>query len=347
MNKLVRSVSSMYSYCLTAAVSEALDEILEMMETLINEYSYQDKQLNKMHATLTVLEYGYNSLRQQLSGAECSVSELLALSSSSPIILYDEIESVECALDDITTCIDDAESTLEVIKSNIHPCGEGDWELVVEEDYSVEGNDECPGDWVGVVVSGRRFCGGQSVGSSTAFCDSAVFSVDRDYRKVCGRIVGYGYFLNTGFIFRPNDIEQPYLDGVSLTHGEANSRTHIWSFVASIAQDTPASIDRMALCPCHPDFPTGAFVPSFIGNDYFCESGVPLAAVFNLPPVAHHLDDPLWDGRQCHETCCNSSPYFVKALDSPTSEQLEFRICNNAIFPNQNNIVEKMKIFIQ
>ena len=329
-------------------MSEALDEILEMMETLMNEYSYQDKQLNKMHATLTVLEYGYNSLRQQLSGAECSVSELLALSSSSPVILYDEIESVECALDNITTCIDDAESTLEVIKSNIHPCGEGDWELVVEEDYSVEGDDDCPGDWEEYTEGGKRYCGGGTVdtGAPLPFCDSAVFSVGRDYSKVCGRIVGYGYGSNIAFsIGGVDDVEVEYVDGLSLTHGSAGSRTHIWTFAIGVAESVAATASSQAnLCPCHPDF-TGTAAPAFLNDDYFCESGVPIDA--GSIPVQSHVTDPLWDGKQCQAMCCNSSPYFVKSLDSSTSEPLEVRICNNVESPTQNNLVEKIEIFVQ
>ena len=327
-------------------MSEALDEILEMMETLMNEYSYQDKQLNKMHATLTVLEYGYNSLRQQLSGAECSVSELLALSSSSPIILYDEIESVECALDDITTCIDDAESTLEVIKCNIHPCGEGYWELVVEEDYSVEGGDNCPGDWEVNTESGKQYCGGETADTSApaAFCDSAVFSVGRGYSKVCGRIVGYGYGSNIAFsIGSVDDVEAAYVDGLSLTHGSAGSQTHIWTFAIGVAEGAAAA-SQPNLCPCHPDF-SGTVAPTFLNDDYFCESGFPFDDGTGSVPDDTHLTDPLWDGRQCQEMCCNSSPYFVKSLNSSTSEALDVRICNHVVSSTQNNLVEKIEIF--
>ena len=138
-----------------------MDEIIEMMETLLDEYGNQDKQLNRMHATLVVLEYGYNSLRQQLSGAECSV-----LSRS---IADGLTQGVESKLEEVTSCIDGAESTLESVKSTTHPCGEGDWKLVVDEDYSEDGG------------------------------DSAFFDVNREYTKVCGKIVGYGFGLNAAF----------------------------------------------------------------------------------------------------------------------------------------------------
>jgi hypothetical protein len=329
-------------------VSDALDEILEMMETLRNEYSHQDKQLNKIHATFTLLEYGYNSLRLQLSGAECSASELLTLSSSSAGSLDDHIESLESTLDDIESCVETAESVLEEIKDPIHPCGDGVWELVVKEDYSLAGGDTCPGDWVAVMASGRQFCGGMSVSSSASmpFCDPATFQVGREYSKVCGRIVGYGYGSNEAVAINSvDDVEAEYVDGLSLTHGMAGSRTHVWTFAIGLAENA-ATVPGNA-CPCNPLFPAADFVPSFIGGDIFCESGLELVDGSNPAPAALHLTDPLWDGRQCQDECCNSSPYFVKTLGTSTNEQLEIRICNNANLPSQNNVVEKIEIFVQ
>jgi archaellum component FlaC len=374
-------------------VSDALDEILEMMETLRNEYSHQDKQLNKIHATFTLLEYGYNSLRLQLSGAECSASELLTLSSSSAgslddhieslestlddiescvetaesvleeikdpihpcgdgvweLVVDDHIESLESTLDDIESCVETAESVLEEIKDPIHPCGDGVWELVVKEDYSLAGGDTCPGDWVAVMASGRQFCGGMSVSSSASmvpFCDPATFQVGREYSKVCGRIVGYGYGSNEAVAINSvDDVEAEYVDGLSLTHGMAGSRTHVWTFAIGLAENA-ATVPGNA-CPCNPLFPAADFVPSFIGGDIFCESGLELVDGSNPAPAALHLTDPLWDGRQCQDECCNSSPYFVKTLGTSTNEQLEIRICNNANLPSQNNVVEKIEIFVQ
>ncbi|CAI8043320.1 hypothetical protein GBAR_LOCUS24044, partial [Geodia barretti] len=221
-------------------VSDALDEILEMMETLGNEYSHQDKQLNKIHATFKLLEYGYNSLRLQLSGAECSASELLTLSSSSAGSLDDHVDSLESALDDIESCVETAESVLEEIKGPIHPCGDGVWERVVKEDYCLVGGNTCPGDWVPVMDSGRQFCGGMSVSSSATmpFCDSATFQVGREYSKVCGKIVGYGYGSNEAVaINNMDDVEAVYVDGLSLTRGMAGSRTHVWTFAIGIAEN--------------------------------------------------------------------------------------------------------------
>ena len=100
------------------------------------------------------------------------------------------------------------------------------------------------------------------------------------------------------------------------------------------------------VCPCFPGFPFDSSFLTSLGNDIFCESGISSVAEIFLPLVLH-LDDPLWDGRQCHEQCCNNSPYFVKSLESTTDEELELRICNHSIIPGGNNLVEKVEIYVQ
>ena len=53
---------------------------------------------------------------------------------------------------------------------------------------------------------------------------------------MCGRIRGHGRgwaFYNA--INYNEDIEQPYADGVSLSHGPAGRRRHIWTFAAARA----------------------------------------------------------------------------------------------------------------
>ena len=198
---------------------------------------------------------------------------------------------------------------------------------------------------------GRRFCGGGSVGSPPAlyFCDSAMFTVGREYSKVCGRIVGYGSGTNIAFF--PSlelgaNIEVPYIDGVSLTHCAENSRTHIWTFAMSVTDLTTTGLGFYFVCHCHPGLFSYPSLLAFLGNGIFCESGISLFVPGPLPPVLH-LDDPLWDGRQCREKCCNNSPYFIKSFDSTTDDQLEIRICNHVSFAGGNNVVQKVEIYVQ
>lgn len=168
----------------------------------------------------------------------------------------------------------------------------------------------------------------QSTGS--AACTSAFFpSIGVPYSRVCGRIVAYQrgtaqafheLLFQNQFSFDPNDedltIEDHYIDGVSLTHGTAGSRQHIWSFVT--AEGEYDSFGSIALCSCS----TAAdwqFSTEFVGNDYFCDSG-------NHQNTASssrfYADDPLWDGAGCSHSssCCqfNSPPWFCKPLQLTT-----------------------------
>ena len=323
-------------------MSEALDDIIEMMEQLLKQYGYQDQQLNKIHGTLSVLEYGYNSLRQELGHAECSASEQIGQSRNR---LAGHIDQSEKKLNDITTCLQDVCATLDSVETLVHPCGDGEWRLVIDDKYLHPYNDACPNTWNEFLTGGRRFCARQSTFSNSLMCDSAIFPVAGDeYSRVCGRIVGYGHGSNPAFNFPSLDIESFHVNGLSLTHGAEGSREHIWTFAIGQVEDGIGS-DGTQVCPCHPDFNinNNVNIPPVIGDDYFCESGI---NDNEFSPI-HHLDDPLWDGRQCFSECCNS-PYFVKTLNGgPTSDPLEIRICNNRNIDNSNILVEEIEIYVQ
>ena len=62
-------------------------------------------------------------------------------------------------------------------------------------------------------------------------------------------------------------INGSYVDGVSVTHG--TPRNHIWTFAAGATENDDYNTD---LSPCDTDRPIN--IPRFVGNYYFCESGV-------------------------------------------------------------------------
>ena len=220
-------------------MSETLEDIIEMMEQLLKEYGYQDQQLNKIHGTLSVLEYGYNSLRQELGHAECSASELIGQSSNG---LGEHIEQSEMKLNDITTCLEDAGDTLDSVETLVHPCGDGEWRLVIDDKYLHPYNDACPNTWNEFLTGGRRFCARQSTFSNSPVCDSAFFPVPGDeYSRVCGRIVGYGEANNAAFNFPGLNIEGFYVNGLSLTHGAEGSRDHIWTFAIGVVESATST----------------------------------------------------------------------------------------------------------
>ena len=70
-------------------------------------------------------------------------------------------------------------------------------------------------------------------------CDSVVYSVSgRSYSSVCGKIIAYHKRLSRGLLSVWNNIsvsiEQAYVSGVSITHGQPGARQHVWTFVGTL-----------------------------------------------------------------------------------------------------------------
>ena len=147
-----------------------------------------------------------------------------------------------------------------------------------------------------------------------------------EYTKVCGKILAYQNSSPDGFrtYIGSNDIDGNYVDGVSLTYGDT-PRNHIWTFVAAL--DEAGSGDIYAVCRCSSSLSrVGTRPPSFVGDDYFCDAGGSTFA-FDM----FYGDNPLWDGSGCGSTstCCsfNTPPWFLKELSTPTSDNIEMRVC--------------------
>ena len=106
-------------------------------------------------------------------------------------------------------------------------------------------------------------------------CTSLQFSPNGAYTNVCGRVRGYQYYYPEAFNSGTNSIDSHYLEGISITHG--TPRTHIWSYVAGLTELSHTN----HRCPCARSDPTDRYlVPSFVGEDFYCESG--LDPVFEL-----------------------------------------------------------------
>ena len=98
-------------------------------------------------------------------------------------------------------------------------------------------------------------------------------------------------------------------------------------------------------CPCSSGSPQS--VPSFVGEDYFCESGNSDSSYTNKL----YTSDPLWDGKGCgslEEDCCTvpGLPWFHKVLASSTTDFLEMRICADEVLSNEDIPVELYEIYV-
>ena len=76
--------------------------------------------------------------------------------------------------------------------------------------------------------------------------------------------------------------------------------------------------------------PTTEFnIPSFVGSDYFCETGVPTGTTFTNG-YFYPNGDRLWDGEGCgpSSTCCtfNNPPWFCKQLPQTTTDDMEVSV---------------------
>ena len=198
----------------------------------------------------------------------------------------------------------------------------------------------------------RRLCDIAGYGH----CVATSFSVrGLRYSHVYGRVIAYqnGFPIASNYIHHLgyNSIEQPYMFGVSLTHG-LNPRHHIWTFIG--APDETNSRPQLK-CPCININmqQSSTRVPSFIGNDYFC--GTSLSNKYYTYTKALYPSDPLWDGEGCGPTnaCCsvpnlcgeNSPPWFIKHLPSSTTDDIEMRLCRP--YYDGSTPIEFVELFVQ
>ena len=201
-------------------------------------------------------------------------------------------------------------------------CGPGLWYPVASLNMS-DSSQQCPSAWREHNTSGVRGC--RRPTTSSGSCPATSYATNHQYSRVCGEVIGYQIGTPDAFGYATvPQIDSYYVDGVSITHG--TPRNHIWTYAAGVSEgDFPAKRDN---CPCsHPGHPDNAYAPSFVGDNYYCESGNPTGtgSWHNL-----YSGDRLWDGEQCEGECCSngkSPPWFSVELPTPTTDDIEVRIC--------------------
>ena len=134
-----------------------------------------------------------------------------------------------------------------------------------------------------------------------------------------------------------------YVDGVTITYGN-NPRKHLWTYIAGLSEH---SLTAGHECPCNIES-QGDPPPSYVGSDYYCESGNPS---FTYGPI-FYADDQLWDGEQCRDTdvdCCasDSVPWFTKTLNETVSDHTEVRLCRDEAITNEDVPVDIIEIFVR
>ncbi len=185
--------------------------------------------------------------------------------------------------------------------------------------------------------SGVQYCRKDFDGNG---CTSIRYShVNRPIKRLYGRVHGIQSGtpdLWDGIFGR--GIEGDYINGISLTYG--HPRQHIWSFLSAAFPN----------CPCSTD-PT-VTTPSFIGENYFCESGTMMTDNF----AQTFVNDPIWDGQNCESTqdpgCCTrgdlgNGEWFYREFTAPFSPDVELRICTDEIIEDEDIGLQLVEIYFQ
>ena len=112
-------------------------------------------------------------------------------------------------------------------------------------------------------------------------------------------------------------------------------------------------------CPCTTEG-TSMTLPTFLGNDYYCDSGNPMrrgepAQLYSDRLWHHHYlyPDRLWDtsGPSCvsGSTCCDNldQPWFKKKLTQPANEDVEMRWCGNESPTGEATATTRVELYIR
>ena len=326
------------------ALEQTLTGLMNNYQSLTNYVSGLTTNYDALDTAVFGLEGDYGDLSASVSGLTSSYNTLI--SSVSDVLtgitdLQTGIDAFQMN-DDITSCEDIknkwpwATSGWYEISSEAVYCymGErcstaGPWRRVLYLDMT-DPSQTCPKNFRIYSSNGVRTCGRPSGDGGCVDTVSPTSSLS--YSKICGRVIGYQWGSPDGL--QGGTIDGVYVDGVSLTRG--NPRQHVWTFINSYN-------DEVSQCPCS----GGNSNPSFIGNDYTCESGLTGSWSQIL-----YTDDPIWDGLGCNSAetdCCSLAnvPWFYKDLGSATTDYLELRTCGNQHTDDEDTTLEIYEIYVQ
>ena len=302
-----------------SAYQQLNERLFQQLNTSVN-MLYQ--QMRNQNASIDSAYQLLQKLSQQLNTSINMLYQQINPASSSCKDLYDT-----SAASSGYYWIGEVGSAVRVYCNMSLTCGgvTGGWMRVANIDMT-NTSQNCPSGLT-LISSPKRVCDITSNG-----CVSTEFDVHGvQYSHVCGRVIAYQNRVPIAFHFQSRGIDADYVYGVSLTHGQ-NPREHIWTFAG--ASDESTGYSDSFKCPCiNTNINPPPTVPSFVGSEYFCDTA--LSVHYNTVPVALQAADPLWDGEGCGSTntCCHdpqrevNPPWFVKTLSSPTSDNIEMRMC--------------------
>ena len=223
-------------------------------------------------------------------------------------------------------------------------CGQRGWTRVAYLNMN-DPTPSCPSAWyLNAVSNTSGLCGRPQ--PSTAGCFSVNYPVNGVlYSKICGWVRGYNYKTNDGFFrygcsspCQYTAIDQPYLDGVSITR-KSPSRQHVWSYVtANVGGGT---------CPCYPGGSYANSIPSFVGSNWYCQGQVAGSS------TTDYYKYPLWTGAAAcvgytQAPCCSNPnlPWFSAVMTSQVVDDLEVRICSDQSYTDEDTRLQNVELYV-
>ena len=318
---------------LTASTESSINQISTQLTTtngtVISALNQLDTrsttELKVAKSNITTVQTSINQISTQLTMTNGNISHITTELNTAKRNAI----SVQTQVDNLQTQVASIQTQL----SQIHPCGPGEWRRVAYLNMR-DPTQQCPSAWRLYNTGEVRACGRLS--RSGGSCPATTYSIDIQYRRVCGRVVGYQYGSPDGFL--TGNINQRYVDGVSITRG--SPRDHVWTYAAGVTESV--RVNLYSNCPCSGSPGRGA--PSFVGNNYYCESGNPSSTWSNQL----YTGDKLWDGLQCEGSCCTDTVtplWFKVQLSNTTSDYIEIRICGDSGTSDEDTPVELIEIY--
>ena len=216
-------------------------------------------------------------------------------------------------------------------------CGNitGGWMRVANISVSAN-SDSCPGELYQIGSSNHYACKIETPNSASS---SLFFSTHNTrYSHICGEVTAYQMGTLKAFKSAVDTsdeliIDMSYVDGISITNG--CPRKHIWTFAAAHTGQGQSS------CPCN----GGHQPPSFVGNNYTCDSGCNPCNIDNNDYYRR-----LWEGSSCdfYQPCCsNSRVPFFKMLSQPTTDYIELKGMREVNNMNEDILIDNINILVQ
>ena len=132
-----------------------------------------------------------------------------------------------------------------------------------------------------------------------------------------------------------------YVDGISITSG--NPRKHVWTYAVGQSDDYNYAQYN---CPCAKT--PGPDPPTFVGSNYYCESGN--VGVWNGKHGTLFTADPLWDGagrKPENSGCYNAGMlWFFHQFPTTTTGDIEVKICLDQVFADEGVAVEQLEPYV-